>query len=58
MKKERYNIQSQCDEDIMAITDEAILRKNGFIKYHHEIQLEMQNNGIFIALSQVHNYCQ
>jgi hypothetical protein len=41
----------------MAIIDEAILNKHGFITYN-EIQMEMQNNGVFVAISQVYNDCQ
>ena len=56
-KKQRLDYQSQYDQETMTAIDEAILNKDGFITYR-ELQLDLERNDIFVALSQVYSYCQ
>jgi hypothetical protein len=56
-KKARHDSQAKYDQETMTAIDSSILEYKGYITYR-EIQIELEKSDIFVALSQVHSYCQ
>jgi hypothetical protein len=56
-KKARKDNQSQMDQETMTSIDNSVLNREGFITYR-QIQLELEKDNLFIALSQVFKYCK
>ena len=56
-KKARHDFYSQYDQETMIAIDSAILEYEGLITYR-KLQMELEKSNIFVALSQVHSYCQ